>query len=220
MACRTHADVQNAICRALKTEQWVKRSDTWIGKHIGCEHKTVTAQRDRLESGGEIPRLKKLRGEDGKDYTRPKPKPKPKPATMKPNVRDTSSTPDRLLASNLSAPQPSAMNTSSVRTAATPPPPAPVPKGDEAPSDLAQGFLEQLTEAIDGFEAVLAETLTWIRQGHNDLTADDLIESDYLVLERALGDVRDRLVQLEEDLDGAADALLKKMPAKNKARPR
>ena len=76
---RTHADVQNAIQRALKTQRWVKRADNWIAKQIGCDQKTVTTQREQLESTSEIPKLKKLVGEDGKARMRPTPKPKPAP---------------------------------------------------------------------------------------------------------------------------------------------
>ena len=88
---RTQADVQNVIRRALLTQRWVKRSDTWISKHIGCDHKTVTTQRERLESTGEIPRLARLLGEDGK--ARMRPKPAPKPAPEKPQIPDRSVNP-------------------------------------------------------------------------------------------------------------------------------
>lgn len=63
---RTHADVQNAIRRALLTPRWVERSDNWIAKHIGCSDKTVSGQREHLETTSEIPNLDKLIGEDGK----------------------------------------------------------------------------------------------------------------------------------------------------------
>ena len=74
---RSQGDVQNAIRRALKTQRWVTRSDNWTAKHIGCDQKTVTAQREQLESTSEIPKLKHLVGEDGKRRARPKPKPQP-----------------------------------------------------------------------------------------------------------------------------------------------
>src|SRR5262245_47303739 len=71
---RTHADVQNAICRALLMKRWQERSDNWIAKHIGCSDKTVTVHREQLESTSEIPTLRKLVGEDGKARTRTIPK--------------------------------------------------------------------------------------------------------------------------------------------------
>lgn len=69
---RTHADVQNAIRRALLTPRWVERSDSWIAKHIGCDDKTVAAKRDRMEATSEIPKLDTLLGEDGKRRPREK----------------------------------------------------------------------------------------------------------------------------------------------------
>jgi hypothetical protein len=90
-ARRTQADVQKAIRRALQTTRWQERSDNWIGKHIGCDHKTITTQREQLESTGEIPKLKRLRGEDGKERARkcpPKPVPAPKTTATAPTTDD------------------------------------------------------------------------------------------------------------------------------------
>jgi protein gp37/ParB-like chromosome segregation protein Spo0J len=63
---RTHADVQAAIRRALLMPRWVERSDAWIGRHIGCNDKTVSGSRERMEATSEIPKLDELLGEDGK----------------------------------------------------------------------------------------------------------------------------------------------------------
>jgi hypothetical protein len=42
----------------------VERSDNWIAGHIGCNHVTVKAVRERLESASEIQRLDEFLGED------------------------------------------------------------------------------------------------------------------------------------------------------------
>ena len=52
------------------TDRWLERSDSWIGKHIGCRNITVTADREKLESACQIDKLDSLLGEDGKRYPR------------------------------------------------------------------------------------------------------------------------------------------------------
>jgi hypothetical protein len=48
----------------------VERSDSWIGKHIGCSDKTVASMRERLESTSEISKLASLLGEHDKQRPR------------------------------------------------------------------------------------------------------------------------------------------------------
>lgn len=67
---RTHQDVQTAIARALKTDRWVARSDSWIGEWIGCSFHTVQAERERLEATQQIAVLDALLGKDGKHRPR------------------------------------------------------------------------------------------------------------------------------------------------------
>jgi site-specific DNA-methyltransferase (adenine-specific) len=43
-------------------------SDNWLAEIIGCDHKTVTKVRRRLEARREIPELDIFRGKDGKKY--------------------------------------------------------------------------------------------------------------------------------------------------------
>ena len=46
-------------------------SNRKIAKLLGVDHKTVTSVRDRLASGGEIPHVTTISGEDGKTYGLP-----------------------------------------------------------------------------------------------------------------------------------------------------
>jgi len=47
-----------------------ERADRWIAEDLRVDTKTVHKTRERLESGGEIPHLDKLKGRDGKWYPR------------------------------------------------------------------------------------------------------------------------------------------------------
>jgi len=44
-------------------------SDRTIAKKVGVDHKTVSAVRGKMVSGGEIPHLKEVKGSDGKSYS-------------------------------------------------------------------------------------------------------------------------------------------------------
>jgi hypothetical protein len=161
---RSQADVQNVITRALKTKRWVARSDNWIAKHIGCSDKTVTTLRDRLESTSEIPKLKYLRGEDGKDRRRraphtPAPAPAPPIGVMVENViaDDDAKTP-------------------------LPPPAPPAPPVEIADAKSGKG----IAAASDGITAtprtpappeLLDHSLTWWRerQGQIDQEQEQII---------------------------------------------
>ena len=54
-------------------QQELKRTpdlaNNWIAEILGVDDKTVKAARSRLESTSEIPKLRKLRGKDGKNRT-------------------------------------------------------------------------------------------------------------------------------------------------------
>jgi len=67
---RNQADLQAAIKRALLTERWVQRADTWIAQTIGCSQETVTGHRERLEASTEIRYSERLQGMDGRWYQR------------------------------------------------------------------------------------------------------------------------------------------------------
>lgn len=62
----------------LKTDP--AQSDRVISKKAGTDHKTVGAVRSKLAATGEIPRLKKRQGADGKARTASPSRPTPKPA--------------------------------------------------------------------------------------------------------------------------------------------
>ena len=59
--------------RAL-IEQELKRTpdlaNNWLAEIVGVDDKTVAAARRKLESASEIPKLRKLRGKDGKRYAK------------------------------------------------------------------------------------------------------------------------------------------------------
>lgn len=79
---RTRADKRRAIERALMDEEWRKKSDREIARHLHVDHKTVGKHREQLESGGEIPQVTEREGGDGKTYTvDAKPTPKSEQAT-------------------------------------------------------------------------------------------------------------------------------------------
>ena len=46
-----------------------------IAEGLGVSHHTVAAQRDNLETGGQIAHVKKSKGKDGKEYPRTRKKP-------------------------------------------------------------------------------------------------------------------------------------------------
>ena len=63
---RTRADKQRAIERALMDEEWRKKSDREIARHLHVSDKTVGAHRARLESTAEIPQSDERVGADGR----------------------------------------------------------------------------------------------------------------------------------------------------------
>jgi len=65
---RTNADKRNVIKRALLHSKGYEMSDRHIAKYLGVDHKTVSATRYEIESGGEIPHLNFREGLDGKSY--------------------------------------------------------------------------------------------------------------------------------------------------------
>lgn len=80
-AKRTHARKLNMARRHLNQEQRrgliqaelkdrPEVSDRQIAKALGIDHKTVSAQREKLETTGEIPQLKTNVGADGKERPR------------------------------------------------------------------------------------------------------------------------------------------------------
>jgi hypothetical protein len=58
---RTQKDKRRAIHAALKHPLWKKKSSRAIAKHIGCDHKTVAAMRQKL-ARGEFPTNKTAQG--------------------------------------------------------------------------------------------------------------------------------------------------------------
>lgn len=52
---RTREDVQRAIMLLLRDQEWSQWSDREIARLCRCDHKTVGAQRKRLEATGELP---------------------------------------------------------------------------------------------------------------------------------------------------------------------
>jgi ParB-like chromosome segregation protein Spo0J len=61
--------VRDLIAQQLKeTPDWAARR---IGRELGVDHKTVSAERDRLVATGEIPQLEKVVGSDGKQRRKP-----------------------------------------------------------------------------------------------------------------------------------------------------
>ena len=67
----TREQKQRLIDHFLKTDP--EQSDRNIAKKTGSDHKTVGERRTKLESGGEIPHLKAVKGRDGKNYSKPAP---------------------------------------------------------------------------------------------------------------------------------------------------
>ena len=67
----TRDQKQRLIDHFLKTDPVQSNRD--IAKKTGSDHKTVGERRTKLESGGEIPHLKAVKGRDGKNYSKPAP---------------------------------------------------------------------------------------------------------------------------------------------------
>ncbi len=65
----TREQKQRLIDHFLKTDPVQSNRD--IAKKTGSDHKTVGERRSKLESGGEIPHLKAVKGRDGKNYSKP-----------------------------------------------------------------------------------------------------------------------------------------------------
>ena len=63
---RTNADKRNAAKRALTHRNGFNMSDRQVGKHVGVDHKTVSAIRREKESTGEIPQSTLRTGLDGR----------------------------------------------------------------------------------------------------------------------------------------------------------
>lgn len=74
----TRTQKENLINYFLKKDPG--KSNRAIAKQTKTDHKTVKTARDRLESRGEIPHLKKRTGLDGKKYTPSPRKAEPRPA--------------------------------------------------------------------------------------------------------------------------------------------
>jgi len=67
----TRDQKQRLIDHFLKTDPVQSNRD--IAKKTGSDHKTVGERRTKLESGGEIPHLKAVKGRDGKSYSKTSP---------------------------------------------------------------------------------------------------------------------------------------------------
>ena len=65
---RTRADKRRAIERALMDEEWRKKSNSEIARHLHVSDKTVGTHRARLEAASEIPKVTERQGADGKVY--------------------------------------------------------------------------------------------------------------------------------------------------------
>lgn len=63
---RTNDDKQRAVRAALAHPQGVGLSDRQISSHVGVDHKTVGAWREKLEGTGEIPQSGQRAGRDGR----------------------------------------------------------------------------------------------------------------------------------------------------------
>ena len=63
---RTNDDKQRAVRAALTHPKGTGLSDRQIGSHVGVDHKTVGAWREKLEGTGEIPQSGQRTGQDGR----------------------------------------------------------------------------------------------------------------------------------------------------------
>lgn len=63
---RSRADLQRAIRRVLLDEEWCKKSDSAIARHLGCTDKTVGKYRAEMELTSEIPKSAERIGADGR----------------------------------------------------------------------------------------------------------------------------------------------------------
>jgi hypothetical protein len=63
---RTNDDKQRAVRAALAHPKGVGLSDRQISSHVGVDHKTVGAWREKLEGTGEIPQSAQRTGRDGR----------------------------------------------------------------------------------------------------------------------------------------------------------
>lgn len=63
---RTNDDKHRAVKAALKHPKGAGQSDSQIARHVGVDHKTVAAWREKLEATREIPKSAKRAGGDGR----------------------------------------------------------------------------------------------------------------------------------------------------------
>jgi ParB-like chromosome segregation protein Spo0J len=63
---RTNEDKQRAVKAALLHPKGAGLSDNQIAEHVGVDHKTVAACREKLEATREIPKSQKRTGRDGR----------------------------------------------------------------------------------------------------------------------------------------------------------
>lgn len=78
---RTNGDKQRAVEMLLRDEEWSARSDSWIAEKCAVDHKTVGRIREELIGTGELPRLQKRKGRDGKERRPPTPVPRTSTST-------------------------------------------------------------------------------------------------------------------------------------------
>lgn len=80
---RTRDDVQLAIKRALAHPKSAGQSDRELADYIGCDHKTISAARQRMVVTGEIPQSQSRVDKNGVERVLPaKPQPAPEPAQL------------------------------------------------------------------------------------------------------------------------------------------
>jgi hypothetical protein len=70
----TREEMREEIAKRLKEEP--DASNRKIAEEVGADHQTVAASRENLEANGEIPRVEKTTGKDGKAQDRPQKKSK------------------------------------------------------------------------------------------------------------------------------------------------
>jgi hypothetical protein len=66
---RTNDDKHRAVKAALMHPKGAGQSDSQIARHVGVDHKTVAAWREKLEATWEIPKSPKRAGRDGRTIT-------------------------------------------------------------------------------------------------------------------------------------------------------
>jgi hypothetical protein len=84
---RTRQDVQNAVRRAITHRRGISQADQWIGAYVGCDGKTVNAQRQLLIAKSEIPTSPSRVDRNGVERVAPQPRAAaPEPAAKKREV--------------------------------------------------------------------------------------------------------------------------------------